>query len=168
CALPILTPSFSLSLSLYFLSHSISLLHSIFSPSFNIFPLHSSFLLPLFFPFFTLLSFLLSFFPSSFLSSVLLPLFFPFFTLLSFFHSSFLLLLFFPFFFPSFTLLPFLLPFLTFAFHALVFPSGNAFSGGTVAQAVAPTIYGLERPRGTRVRIQPHFPSLSSSFPVYH
>ena len=49
----------SLSLSLYFLSHSISLLHSIFSP-FNIFPLHSlftvfiqslsSFFLPLFFP----------------------------------------------------------------------------------------------------------------------
>src|SRR4029434_446485 len=57
--------------------------------------------------------------------------------LLSFFHSSFLLPLFFasflssfllPLFFPSFTLLSFLLPFLTFAFHALVFPSGNAFS----------------------------------------
>src|SRR4029434_1952525 len=34
-------------------------------------------------------------------------------------HSSFL---------SYFTLLSFLLPFLTFAFHALVFPSGNAFS----------------------------------------
>ena len=42
---------------------------------------------------FTLCSFLISFFHSSFL----LPLFFPFFTLLSFFHSSFLLLLFFSF-----------------------------------------------------------------------
>ena len=31
-------------------------------------------------------------------------------------------------FFPSSTLLSFLLPFLTFAFHALVFPLGNAFS----------------------------------------
>src|SRR4029434_1758486 len=62
--------------------------------------------------------FLLSFFHS-----------FPFFTLLSFllsfFHSSFLL-----FFLLSllFTLLSFLLPFFTFSFHVLVFPSGNAFS----------------------------------------
>src|SRR4029434_3875627 len=58
----------------------------------------------------------------------------------SFFHSSFLLPLFFPsflssfllpLFFPYFTLLSFLLPFLTFAFHALVFPSGNAFSSSS-------------------------------------
>src|SRR4029434_10618128 len=91
---------FSLHLSLYpshyFFSHSISLLHSIFSPSFNIFPLlsfllsffHSSFLLPL-------LSFLLSFFHSFFLSSLFFTFFFPSFTLLSFllsfFHSSILL-----------------------------------------------------------------------------
>src|SRR4029434_3391483 len=52
------------------------------------------------------------------MSSFFLSLFFPSSTILSFF----------PFFFPSFTLLSFLLPFLTFAFHALVFPSGNAFS----------------------------------------
>src|SRR4029434_8064261 len=54
----------------------------------------SSFLLPLFFPSSTLRSFPLSLFHSSFL----LLLFFSFFTLLSFFHSSFLLLLFFSFF----------------------------------------------------------------------
>ena len=52
------------------------------------------FLLPLFFSFFTLLSFLLSFFHSSFFSSFLSSLFFPFFfpssTLLPFLHSSFL------------------------------------------------------------------------------
>src|SRR4029434_7331837 len=75
-------------------SHSISLLHSMFCPSFSIFPLHSlftffihsqscslffhsSFLLPLFFPFFFRSSTLLSFFLSSFFSSFLLPLFFP-------------------------------------------------------------------------------------------
>src|SRR4029434_2009886 len=51
---------------------------------------------------------LLSFLHSSFLSSFLLPLSFPSLTLL-YFHCS-------------------LLPSLTFAFHALVFPSGNAFS----------------------------------------
>src|SRR4029434_7147746 len=45
-----------------------------------------------------------------------------------FFHSSFFSSFLLPLFFPSFTLLSFLLPFLTFAFHALVFPSGNAFS----------------------------------------
>src|SRR4029434_5287752 len=84
------------------------------------------------FPFFTLIYFLLSFFHSSFLlllcfpSFTLLPFFFPSSTLLSFllsfFHSSFL---------SSFLLsLFFLFIFLssTFAFHALVFPSGNAFS----------------------------------------
>src|SRR4029434_287958 len=105
-----------------------------------LFFLHCSFLLSLFFlfffPFFTLLSFILSFFHSSFL----LPLFIPFFTLLSFllsFFPSFLLLLFFPFSFPSFTLLTFLLPFLTFAFHALVFPSGNAFSSYSFYQTSA-------------------------------
>ena len=105
-----ISPSFSLSLSVYFLSHSSLCFTPFFAPSFNIFPLHSLSLYP------QPLSFtLLSFFHSSFL----LPLSF----ILSFFHSSFLLL-----FFPSFTLLSFLLPFLTFAFHALVFPSGNAFS----------------------------------------
>src|SRR4029434_9317781 len=67
---------------------------------------------------------LLSFFHSPFLSSFLLPLFFPSSTLLFFLHSSFL----FPLFYPSSTLLSFLLPFCTFGFHALVFPSGNAFS----------------------------------------
>src|SRR4029434_3131466 len=82
--------SFSLSLSLYFLSHSISLLHSIFSPFFYCLSLlslsratlvHSSFLyfffLPLFFPSSTLLSFLLSFFHSSFLLLLFVTFFFP-------------------------------------------------------------------------------------------
>src|SRR4029434_8042062 len=96
--------------SLYPFSHSISLPHSIVSPSFNIYPLHSLFTAfiqshscSLFFPSFflssTLLSFLLSFFHSSFLSL----LFFPSSTLLSF------LSLFFLFFFPSSTLLSFLI-----------------------------------------------------------
>src|SRR4029434_3112389 len=78
--------------SVYFLSHSISLLRSIFLSSFQYFP--SSLSLYCLYPeplLFTLLSFFHSYF--------LLPLFFPFFfpssTLLSFFHSSFLLLLFF-------------------------------------------------------------------------
>ena len=73
-------------------SHSISLLLSIFCPSFSIFPLHSLF------TFFTLL-----------------------FTLLSFLLS----------------LLVTLLSFLTFAFHALVFPSGNAYSSYSLYQTSA-------------------------------
>src|SRR4029434_2762973 len=112
---------FSLHLSLYpshsTFSHNPSLCFTPFSLLLSIFSLltlsllscratlvHSSFLssffLPLFFPSFTLLSFFLFFFHSFLLSF-----------LLSFFHSSFLSSL-----------------FLTFAFHALVFPSGNAFS----------------------------------------
>ena len=48
---------------------------------------------------------------------------------LSLFYSSVL---------SSFTLLSFLLPFLTFAFHALVFPSGNAFSSYSLYRTSAP------------------------------
>src|SRR4029434_6060089 len=57
----VFSPSFSLSLSVYFLSHSISLLHSIFSPLICIYiHTHScSLFFPFIFPSFTLLSFLL-------------------------------------------------------------------------------------------------------------
>ena len=56
------------------------------------------------------------------LSSLFFLFFFPSSLLLSFFDSSFLSS------FLSLLFFPFLFPFLTFAFYALVFPSGNAFS----------------------------------------
>ena len=82
---------------------------------------HSSFLLP-YFPSFTLLSFL-SFFHSSFFSSFLLPLFFPSSTLLSFLPSFFL------FFFPFSTLISFLhSSFFSSFLLLLFFPSSTLLS----------------------------------------
>src|SRR4029434_8079073 len=116
---PFFSPFFNIfplhSLFLFILSHSCSLFYLFFFQLFcpSIPTLFSTFLSAFFdFPFFSLLHSILSPFNIFPLHSLFISL-----SIATPVHSSFL---------SSFTLLSFLLPFLTFAFHALLFLSGNA------------------------------------------